>query len=201
MKKLFFVVLIGFIIFAGCISGEIKEKVNADASVHRIVYLEKTGILVTANCKSLEDLAKKQEGVDSTALSKIKNFCRDTDDQLIVEYDLLSGDEENPVSVVEKGDEKYLRYEDNTSPLDLTISMPSKITNHNGKLKDDYTVFFKGSTLADSMGGGGEGTIFVESKVPETDYAPLLIGLALVLVIFLVALIVFSNKKQRGGKK
>lgn len=196
------VLLAGILILSGCISGTIAEKVNADGSIHRIFSIDKTGILANASCESLKNLAQSNSAADPSALSRLDGACREADSQLIIEYDMSPNEEGNPVKIIEKSDRKYLRYEDKATPAGVSIvtkvTMPSKITTHNGKLLDDYTVEFRGSTSLSITDSDSNAMNFVESRVPEEDFTiiALVIGGILCVGAILVVGYLPSKKKR-----
>ncbi|MFH0970559.1 MAG: hypothetical protein V1776_03810 [Candidatus Diapherotrites archaeon] len=201
MKQVILIFLVGMVVLSGCISGSQTEKVNADGSVHRLVSLDKTGILANASCNSLKNMAQNSPEADPSVLSRIDNVCRETDSELIIEYDLSPSEGGNPVKIIVKTDGKYLRYEDKRTPAGVSIltkvTMPSKVTTHNGELVDDYTVSFKSASTL-NMGEDANTMNFVESKVPESDFSSIALIVGGLIVLGLVAkFTILSPKKKK----
>ncbi|MFH1587077.1 MAG: hypothetical protein ABID38_04430 [Candidatus Diapherotrites archaeon] len=202
------IILISLILLlSGCISGELNERVNADGSIHRLMEIDKTGLLMNASCDSLKNMAQNSAEVSVADLENFQHVCRETDSQVIVEFDLQYGDEQNPVEIIEREDGEYLRYESELIAVTVTkITMPSKITSHNGELLNDNTVAFKGAEVFSDMGNildeGQENTgktIYVESKKPESDllvFIILIIGGIVILGLVIMAGLFFVIKKK-----
>lgn len=193
--------LVGIVILAGCISGNITEKVNADGSVHSLISLDKIGMLANATCNSLKNLAKNNPEADVAALDKFDSACRETNSELIIEYDLSPTDKENKVKIIEKTDGKYLRYEDKATPAGVSIQtkiiMPSKVTTHNGELLDDYTIVFKSSGSSSILDQDSNTLNFVESKVPESDFSGVLLIVGGLVALGIAAKLVFLSPKKK----
>ncbi len=196
------------VLFSGCISVEMTETVKADGSIHRFVSMDKTGLLMNANCKSLKNLAQSSPDAKISDFENFEQVCRETDSQIIIEFDMPYGNESNPVKIIEKEDGKYLRYEAELAPLTTTkVVMPSKVTSHNGELLNENTVAFKGSDLGNSLTTYDQNqpkkTIYVESKKPEFDFLlPIvLIGGLIVIVVIIASYLLLKKKKSKGTQK
>ena len=204
MKWLVIISLIAILFVSGCISGEINEKINGDGSIHRLIEVDKTGLLMNANCDYVKNMVQNMAEVSVSDLENFQHVCRETDSQIIVEFDLPYGDKQNPVKIIEKEDGKYLRYESELIALTVTkITMPSKVTSHNGELLNDNTVAFKGTeafaNIFDSEQENKGKTIYVESKKPEFKLLSLeTITFATVLVgLICIALFIFWKKQEK----
>ena len=192
VQNIFGLILVGLLfLFSGCISGEMNTTVHADGGVHQLVSLDKIGLLANANCHSLKNMMQASPDIQASDLTYFDQVCRETSSAVIVEFDAPYGDKRNSVTIVERADGNYLRYE--TTPVSITtntITMPSKVTSHNGELINENTVVFKGivpSFDVDSPSGDQTDTnIFVESKMPKQEPMPFIIILAVIGVIIVV---------------
>lgn len=199
-KKILILLLVGIFVFSGCISGSISEKVNADGSIHRLISIDKMGMLANASCDTLKNMAQNSGEADQTTISSIDTACRETDSQLIIEHDSPPNQDGNPVKIIEKSDGKYLHYEDKATPAGVsivtTVSMPSKVTYHNGKLIDDYTIEFRGATSL--MDQDSNSFNIVESRVPVEDFTGIALIVGGILGLGAIAAVVFwPSKKKR----
>ncbi len=200
MKRIFFLFLIALISFSGCISGELNETVKSDGAVHRFMSIDKVGVMENANCQSAKNMLQNSPEISISDLEQFELVCRETETQIIVEYDLVQGSENNPVRLIEKDDGKYFRYESTLWPVTVTkITMPSKVTSHNGELLNETTVGFKG---ADAFANAfddtpSQKTIFVESKKPQADFMLLLVLIVAILAGIAIGAGYFLLKKKK----
>lgn len=177
------------LVLSGCISGELTETVKADGAVHRFMSIDKTGLLMNANCNYLKNMAQNSSELNVSDLEYFEQFCRETDSEIIIEFDMPYGNENNPVKIIEKEDGTYLRYEAELLALTTTkVVMPSKVTSHNGELLTENTVAFKGSDALNNISNpdNPKTIIFVESKKPEFDLSILIYVIGGIIVIGLI---------------
>jgi len=157
----FFGAIVTVLLVSGCISGNLTDTINPDGSIHRFLEIDKTGILATANCKSVKSWAQMNQNISVARLDALERSCRETQSSIIIEFNLPYGDDANPVKIMESDDGQHIRYEgDIISYIITRVKMPSKIISHNGELLDEYTVAFKGNDTSPYMG-------YAECKRPE----------------------------------
>lgn len=184
--------LIAILLISGCITGRVNDTVNADGSLNRHIEIDKAGFLVTATCKSLVSMMEAGGNFSMQQVYVARNNCRETDDTFVFDIYVSPGDDLNPVRLINKNDESYLRYQADNSILPTTVRMPSTITSHNGELVDEYTVFFKGN-LSSSL--DSRAINYAESKQPE----PINILIPAVIIFVVVAMgvsIVMLTKRK-----
>ncbi|MCX6818207.1 MAG: hypothetical protein NTU57_05115 [Candidatus Aenigmarchaeota archaeon] len=188
------ILMIAILVSSGCISGTMTDTVNADGSIYRFIEIDKTGILATANCKSLKSLIQMNQNISVAKLDAFERSCRETESSIIIELNLPYGDNENPVKIIERENGQYIRYETNvTSYLITKLKMPSKIISHNGELLDDYTVAFKGNITSSYIG-------YVECKKPEFNIFQSSITVIIGVVIIVAASIIIFLYKRKNKK-
>ncbi|MFH0973475.1 MAG: hypothetical protein V1817_01655, partial [Candidatus Micrarchaeota archaeon] len=128
----------------------------------------------------------------------LEKSCHETNSEIILDVSQDYGAEGNPVKIISKSDGDYLRYETDSVTFTTKVKMPSKVTDHNGELIDDYTVAFKGSLGNFTAPSNEKKTYFVECKKPALNNNVFLyvIGLVLIIAAGLAVYFLFLRKKK-----